>query len=74
VNWSAPAYVPDCAACHANDFKQGPHKKYENPDTFYSVSELRDCSGSCHLYTDSGLTTIKNRRPGPEHRTTSSSF
>ena len=74
VTWSAPAYVPDCAACHANDFKPGPHKKYENPDTFYSISDLRDCSGSCHIYTDSGMTSIKKNRPGPEHRTTNGDF
>jgi hypothetical protein len=74
VVWSAPAYAPDCAACHANDFEPGSHKKYVNPDTFYSVSELRDCTGSCHTYTDSSLTTLSRSRPGPEHRVTSSDF
>jgi len=74
VVWTAPAYAPDCAACHANDFKPGSHKKYVNPDTFYSVSELRDCSGSCHTYTDSSLTTLSRSRPGPEHRVTNSDF
>jgi hypothetical protein len=74
VIWTAAAYVPDCAACHVNDFRPSAHKKYENPDAFYSVSELRDCTGSCHLYTDSSMTTIKERRSGPEHRVTASSF
>jgi len=74
VAWAAPAYVPDCAACHVNDFKSSAHKKYENPDAFYSASELRDCSGSCHLYTDSSMTTIKDRRSGPEHRITDGNF
>ena len=74
VTWSAPAYQPDCAGCHAGDFKSGPHKKYENPDFFYTVSELRDCSGACHVYTDSSLTTIKDSRPGPEHRVNGSDF
>ncbi|MBW2294018.1 MAG: cytochrome c3 family protein [Deltaproteobacteria bacterium] len=62
VTWSAPSYQPDCAGCHAPDYKTGPHKKHENPDAKYSVSELRDCSGSCHIYTDSSLTKIKDRR------------
>jgi hypothetical protein len=68
VTWTAPAYQPDCAGCHANDFRSGPHTKHENPDTPYTVGELADCTGACHTYTDSSLTTIKDFEPGPEHR------
>ena len=57
VNWRSPAFQPDCAGCHANDYASGPHKKHENPDRRYSASELRDCSGACHIYTDSSMTT-----------------
>jgi hypothetical protein len=71
VTWTTPAYAPDCAGCHANDFRPGPHKKHENPDVSYSVAELTDCTGACHTYTDSSLTTIKDFRPGPEHRVNS---
>jgi hypothetical protein len=67
VQWPFPSLQPDCAACHRSDFKPGPHKKHENPDVTYTPEELRDCSGSCHTYTDSTLTTIKKRRSG-EHR------
>jgi hypothetical protein len=67
IAWTFPAYKPDCAGCHANDYKDGPHKKTESPETKYTVSELRDCSGSCHFYTDSSLTTIKESRPS-RHR------
>jgi hypothetical protein len=74
VTWSFAAFQPDCAGCHAGDFKSGPHKKYENPDFTYSVNELRDCTGACHVYTDSSLTTIKESRPGPEHRVNASEF
>jgi predicted CXXCH cytochrome family protein len=74
VVWQFPAYQPDCAGCHAGDFKPGPHKKHENPDVEYSVSELRDCSGACHVYTDGTLTTIKDNRPGPEHRISDGDF
>lgn len=73
VAWPNAAYQPECAGCHAGNFTPGPHKKYESPDTFYSVSELRDCSGACHLYTDSTLTVIKQLRPG-EHRVSDSGF
>jgi hypothetical protein len=42
VTWSSPAYQPDCAGCHANDFEPGgPHKTA-------TVSDLRDCAGACH--------------------------
>jgi hypothetical protein len=74
VTWSFPAYQPDCAACHANDYKPGPHKRSKNPDMLYSVDELRDCSGACHTYTDSSLTTIEKLRPGPKHRVSDGGF
>jgi hypothetical protein len=47
VTWPFAQYQPDCAACHAGDYKSGPHEDA-------SVSELRDCAGSCH-------------KPNPEH-------
>ena len=31
--WRFPAYQPDCAACHANDFEAEPHKKVDTPKT-----------------------------------------
>jgi hypothetical protein len=40
----------------------------------YSVAELKDCSGACHVYRDSSLTTIVTRRSGPEHRVTDEDF
>lgn len=74
VQWPTAAYQPDCAGCHANDFKPDPHKKYENPDMRYTVGELRNCSGACHVYTDASMTTIKDSRPGPEHRISDGEF
>lgn len=74
VEWQTPTYQPDCAGCHAGNYKPGAHKKHENPDAFYTVGELRDCTGACHMYTDSSLTTIKVPRPGPEHRISDGSF
>jgi hypothetical protein len=73
VQWPFPSLQPDCAACHRSDYKPGPHKKYENPDTTYTPEELRDCSGPCHTYTDATLTTIKKRRDS-KHRVSDGGF
>lgn len=70
--WRSPAYKPDCAGCHSNRWKSDPHTKYGSVK--YTVSELRNCSGACHVYTDSTLTTIQNRRAGPEHRISAREF
>jgi len=68
-----PSLAPDCAGCHSNDYRSGPHKKHENPDTRYTVQELRDCTGACHVYTDATLTVIKDRRNG-QHRVSDREF
>lgn len=73
ATWTSGAYRPDCAGCHAGDFKPGPHKKTENPDRRYTVSELRDCSGACHIYADSSLSRIKKSRSG-KHRSGNGDF
>jgi hypothetical protein len=73
ATWTFPAYQPDCAGCHANDYERGPHRKVSSPAIYYTVGELRDCSGACHRYTDSSLTTIERRRSG-EHRVTSGNW
>jgi len=74
VPWPFGSFRPDRAGCHAGDFESGPHKKYEKPvEAKYTVSELRDCSGSCHYYTDDTMTTVKERRSS-EHRTSGGGF
>ena len=73
ATWSFAAYKPDCAGCHAGNFKPGPHKKVDSPQILYTVAELKDCSGSCHTYTNSTFTTILRSRSG-EHRSTSGGF
>lgn len=71
VPWPFPAYQPDCAACHAQQYRSGEHRKA--PGVQYTVSELRDCSGSCHVYTDSSFTTIESMRSN-EHKVSDRSF
>ena len=73
------SYKPDCAGCHAGNlwatgYKQDAHKKTQSPTTiFYTVSELKDCAGSCHEYTNNTFTTIKTNRTG-HHRPTDGGF
>ena len=64
--WRTPSYRPDCAGCHATDFRPDAHKKVDSPAIFYTVSELRDCTGACHEFTDSTFTQIRRTRSG-EH-------
>lgn len=72
--WVFSQYAPDCAACHADDYLADKHKKTEVPGTIlYTVDELRDCSGSCHLYQDNNFTTIKEIRTG-EHQINANDF
>jgi cytochrome c553 len=74
VPYRTPSYAPACAACHAANYKPDPHTKINGTNTKYTVSELRNCSGACHIYTNSTLTTISRSRPGPQHRVTNTSF
>jgi predicted CXXCH cytochrome family protein len=53
VTWPFAAYQPDCAGCHADDYTPGPHDGA-------TVSELRDCSGSCHI---GGVPRSNEHRP-----------
>jgi hypothetical protein len=65
-------YTGFCAACHANDYEPGPHKKQENPEAKYNVSELKNCAGSCHVY-DGNTNNILKTRNG-EHRVNDRDF
>jgi hypothetical protein len=74
IAWPYSTYKPDCAGCHAGNFKPDSHKKTESPSLIlYTVSELRNCAGSCHMYNDNTFTTIKEIR-NSEHRSTDGSF
>ena len=41
VSWPSSAYVPECAACHAGDYRQDKHENLP-------ISGLIDCAGTCH--------------------------
>ena len=62
VAWKFPAFRLSCAGCHFDKFRPMAHVKFERPaKVYYTVSELRDCSGSCHTYADSTQRTIVTR-------------
>ena len=42
IAWTFPAYQPECAACHADDYVPSAHGNLP-------VSDVADCSGSCHF-------------------------
>jgi hypothetical protein len=67
------AYAANCAGCHANAYKPDGHEKTLN-GLKYSVSELQNCTGACHVYTDTNLTTIAKARPGGHHKVTDAAF
>jgi ribosomal protein L44E len=68
VAWKFAAYKPDCAGCHAANFKPQMHPKYLKPTpAYYTVAELRDCTGACHIYADKTLSTVQTRQVNP-HR------
>jgi len=63
VPWKFAAYKPDCAGCHAGNFKPALHIKSLKPvPMLYTVAELRDCTGACHTYADRTFTTVLTRR------------
>jgi len=65
VPWKFAAYRPDCAGCHADKYRPTSHLKFSRPvSVYYTVMELRDCTGACHIYSDSTQRTILTRRTG----------
>jgi hypothetical protein len=73
VPYPSPANAGTCAACHAKDFKPDSHPKTVK-GMLYTVSELANCSGACHVYSDSTRSTITRSLPGPYHRVTDATF
>ena len=73
VTWQSSSYRPDCAGCHAGDYEQNEHKKVDSPRIYYTVSELRNCAGACHEYTNSSMSTISRSR-NSEHRVSGGGF
>ena len=73
ASWTFAAYRPNCAACHASAFKPDAHPKTAG-GVPYSVAELQNCTGACHVYTDANLTAISRPRPPGHHKVTDGAF
>jgi Cytochrome c7 and related cytochrome c len=73
IAYSYGADAGTCGGCHAKDFKAEAHPKIIKGMT-YTVAELGNCSGSCHVYSDSTRTTVVKSLPGPYHRVSDAAF
>ncbi|HET7756314.1 MAG TPA: hypothetical protein VFK87_03575, partial [Steroidobacteraceae bacterium] len=67
-----PAYAGSCAGCHAKDYVPAKHPKFKGQS--YTVGELANCTGACHVYSDATLTTVLRSQPGPQHRVVDAKF
>ena len=73
ISWKYAAYSGYCAGCHAGSFKTDPHKKTETPTTtWYTVGDLRNCAGSCHIVN--GTTGAITKTRNSHHRSTDGGF
>ncbi|MDE2251799.1 MAG: cytochrome C, partial [Gammaproteobacteria bacterium] len=73
IPWASPADAGSCGGCHAKDFRPDLHPKTQG-GLKYTASELRDCSGACHVYSDATLGTVAKPMPGPYHRVADAAF
>jgi hypothetical protein len=73
VVYVAPAKASTCGGCHARDFKATAHPQTVKGQ-LYGAGELANCTGACHVYSDSTRTTITRSVPGPHHRVTDAAF
>jgi hypothetical protein len=73
ATWQFAAYRPGCGGCHASQFKPDGHEKTA-AGLKYNVSELQNCTGACHIYTDAKMTTIAKARPAGHHKVTDGAF
>ena len=73
IPWASSADKGSCAGCHAKDFKPDRHPKISG-GAMYTASELHDCSGACHVYSDATLGKTVKSVPGPYHRVSDVAF
>jgi hypothetical protein len=73
IPWRSPADAGTCAGCHAASFRPDLHPKVSG-GAKYTASDLANCAGSCHVYSDSTLGTISKSLPGPYHKVTDAAF
>jgi len=72
IPWTSPANAPACAACHERNYTPQPHTKFGTVK--YTASELKNCAGACHIYSDATQKAVIKLRPGPQHQVSSGQF
>lgn len=71
VVWRFAALKPDCAGCHADQYRPQQHPKAAAAGSLNTLVEMRDCAGSCHL----GAGPAKAPKTfASRHRSTDGSF
>ena len=73
IPYAFAAGAATCSGCHAKNFKADAHPKTSKGET-YSAGELANCTGACHVYSDSSRTTVVKSVPAPYHRVTDATF
>ena len=73
IPWPSLAQAGSCAGCHAAAFKPDLHPKTAT-GVKYTVAELHDCTGACHVYSDATLGTVSKSVPGNYHRVSDAAF
>ena len=73
IPYPSPANAGSCAGCHAKDFKPDAHPKTVKGQ-FYTATELANCSGACHVYADSSLSSVTKHVPASHHRVSDATF
>jgi hypothetical protein len=73
ATWQFPTYRPGCGGCHSSLFKPDGHDKTVQ-GMKYNVTELQNCAGACHVYTDAKLTAVAKARPAGHHKVTDGAF
>ena len=73
ATWQFATYRPTCAGCHGGRFKPDSHDRTAG-GIKYTLAELQNCTGACHVYTDATQTTIAKARPAGHHKVTDGAF
>jgi len=72
IPWQA-GLKGSCGGCHAAAFKPALHPKTTS-GVKYTVNELSDCTGACHVYSDATQGTIVKSVPGNYHKVSDAAF
>ena len=73
IPWPAPAYAGSCGGCHAARYQPAMHPRTTD-GLLYTIGELHDCTGACHVYSDATQRTVVRSQPGNYHRVGDAAF